>query len=183
MFGDRKDSEITNKELILKKENMKLLEDLMKAEHKYKLKEQECEFETKKLKKEISELEHLINSEPEQKEPKDIKALEEEITKLKKIINDYKISDDFFLIKTLQKDIEFLKKEIAYKDELLVKYQELPDIKKMLSGIQDLKVPAIDDLKKMFDIFKDNTMVDKMSKLEIAIGNIIRAMENNRGRY
>jgi uncharacterized protein (DUF111 family) len=159
----------------MNKKEKELYDSLIKSEEKYKKlwedekdKLSELNLEIKKLKLEIKNYEIDIDELEKQNKKLsnlDSSELEEELNELKEYIKDNSLNDVNFKLLKIQKENEVLRVEIEYKDNLLEKYQELPDIKKMLSSIQDLKVPAIDDLKDLFNLFKNDNLMNRLDEI------------------
>jgi hypothetical protein len=120
----------------------------------------ESDLEIRKLKNQIK---HLAkeNEELNGEKYREIKKLYRESLET---IKDLKGKDDTFKIRDLEKQIDIKNKEIKYKDDLLTKYQDLPDVKRMLDVISEMRVPAVDEMKNMFELFSNKEATKQLSE-------------------
>jgi len=152
------------------KENENLKDEITDLKNKIKIMENEAKIKEIEFNHEIQIIQKTrdfaLNEKFQYK--REFEILQNASSNIISIISEnekLKSEDRFFEIKQLKNEVDNFKKELDYKDKLIKNYQELPDIKKILQGISELKFPNISDLKNLLDIYNSSELIKTMNKL------------------
>lgn len=114
-------------------------------------------------------------------------------TKLKDLLNkneelegrlaEASISKTQISLQKAQAEIEILKTELELKNKLVKSLSELPDVKRMIDNIASMRIPAIDEMKEMFNMLdgtKTKDLLSEMKTLEETMDSLAKYIDYNR---
>lgn len=166
------------------KENYIEEDDLSELHEQYKsllIKNNQTEYENINLKGTVDKLSLEIENLKELNSMEEIKKLNDKICELKtenenkdskiksletKLNNDENMTNLKYEVKEKSAEIESLKKTLKYKEELIDNLRSLPDVQAMITNLQKLSVPGLEELHKFANIVKDSPITEINNRLD-----------------
>jgi len=157
--------------------NRELRDSLEEEKRNNEVKNKEFQHKIKMLEKDIE----LGNIELKKYKTEDNKEFIYKIEELEKNIRESNSNKFEFDAKKLEKEVEVLNKELELKNKLVESLSELPNIKRMIDNVAKLRVPAIDEMEKIFKILDSSKATDIITELNNVKSKIEET--NERLRY
>jgi len=104
--------------------------------------------------------------------------LKEKVAKLEDELIKVTRTTDAVAVTDLTNQLELSQKELKYTQELLKKYMELPDIKKLIEHIATFKIPSLEELKGLSDLGKSDELIRNLNALSDRIRDMERTFRN-----
>ena len=95
----------------------------------------------------------------------DLDKLFEQIDKLKIELKESNANNLTLDLQKANNEIEVLKAELHLKNKLVKELSNLPDVKRMIDNVANLRVPAIDEMKEIFSLFDGSKMTEMVKEI------------------
>lgn len=68
-------------------------------------------------------------------------------------------------LKIANNEINVLQSEVALKNKLIKELSNLPDVKRMIDNVANMRVPAVEEFKSLFELIKNDSSIKLMENL------------------
>lgn len=175
--------------LELKKEINVLREQLEEERHTHSLELSKLKLDTKTKETELQGQVEVLKHTLETKEKllktfrnSDVEKLNVEVEDLKKQLKEASAQSREVDLQKALNEIEVLRAELSLKDKLVKELSNLPDVKRMIDNVANLRVPAIDEMKEIFTLFDGSKATKTMNEIN-KLSNMVKELILNSNGY